>query len=51
MKDKNYSIEAARHLIISLGLPRQQQNERSAQFINSATRVLHYTTRIFRIVR
>lgn len=30
MKDKNSYIEAARHIIISLGLPRQQQNKRSA---------------------
>ncbi|MDD5466946.1 MAG: BsuBI/PstI family type II restriction endonuclease [Anaerolineales bacterium] len=30
MKDKNDYIEAAKHIIISLGLPRAQQNERSA---------------------
>jgi len=30
MKDKNGYIEAAQLIIISLGLPRAQQNERSA---------------------
>lgn len=30
MNDKNYYIEAAQQIIISLGLPRAQQNERSA---------------------
>lgn len=30
MNEKNDSIKAARRIIISLGLPRAQQNERSA---------------------